>query len=354
MWGVLMKNVLVSAVVFLVVILSTHTFAQTSNATLGGTVSDASGALIPGVTITATNTGTGIVTTVLSNEAGAYQFASLQTGTYKVSAELSGFRTQTYNEVALGVSQQVRLNFTLQVGSVAQSVEVTVAADTLLATSSSSVGTVLPEYKVRDLPLGGRNVMDLVLKSAGTGPIVATARAGETDQGYFAGSRLGAVNTTRDGFVVSDGRYNHGAFSATYTSPDLVEEVRVVTSPVDAEMGRGSGQVQMVTRSGTNQLRGSIFWTNRNSALDASNWFNNFSGVKKDYQNRNQFGARLSGPIIKNKTFFFALVDEQRDGFKQTAVGTVLTPLARQGIFRYCPGVDSQTLTQTNPTVDRN
>src|SRR6266571_4196178 len=120
--GVLMKNVLVSAVVFLVIVLSTHTFAQTSNATLGGTVSDASGALIPGVTITATNTGTGIVTTVLSNEAGAYQFASLQTGTYKVSAELSGFRTQTYNEVALGVSQQVRLNFTLQVGSVAQSV----------------------------------------------------------------------------------------------------------------------------------------------------------------------------------------------------------------------------------------
>src|SRR5947209_462168 len=98
-----MKNVLVSAVVFLVVVLSTHTFAQPSNATLGRTHSEASGALIPGVTITATNTGTGIVTTVLSNEAGAYQFASLQTGTYKVSAELSGFRTQTYNEVALGV-----------------------------------------------------------------------------------------------------------------------------------------------------------------------------------------------------------------------------------------------------------
>src|SRR6266568_1496707 len=140
--------------------LSTGTFAQTTNATLGGTVSDASGALIPGVTITATNTGTGIVTTLISNESGAYQFASLQTGIYKVSAELSGFRTQTYNEVALGVSQQVRLNFTLQVGSVAQSVEVTVAADTLIATSSSSVGTVLPEYRVRDLPLGGRNVMD--------------------------------------------------------------------------------------------------------------------------------------------------------------------------------------------------
>src|SRR5438876_549174 len=115
--------------------LSAFVFAQTSNATLGGTVSDASGALIPGVSVTATNTGTGIVTTVLTNEAGAYQFASLQTGSYKVMAQLSGFQVQTYNNVTLGVSQQVRLNFTLQVGGVAQTVEVTEAADTLIATS---------------------------------------------------------------------------------------------------------------------------------------------------------------------------------------------------------------------------
>src|SRR6059036_335536 len=113
MWGVLMKNVLVSAVVFLVVVLSPHTFAQTSNATLGGTVSDASGALIPGVTITATNTGTGIVTTVLSNEAGAYQFASLQTGTYKVSAELPGFQAAVARDFQLGGAQQARFNFTM-------------------------------------------------------------------------------------------------------------------------------------------------------------------------------------------------------------------------------------------------
>ena len=132
----------------LVLLLAVSAFAQTSNATLGGTVSDASGALIPGVTITATNTGTGIVNTVVTNDAGAYQFASLQPGTYTVTAELPGFQTQTRNGVALGVSQQVRLNFALQVGTVAQSVEVSVAADTLIATSSSSAGTVLPEYKV--------------------------------------------------------------------------------------------------------------------------------------------------------------------------------------------------------------
>src|SRR6266705_636328 len=336
------------AITLLCLVLPAHAFTQTSNATLGGTISDATGALLPGVSITATNTGTGIVNTVVSNEAGAYQFASLQTGTYTVLAELPGFQSQTRSGVALGVSQQVRLNFTLQVGSVAQTVEVSVAADTLIATSSSSVGTVLPEYKIRDMPLGGRNVMDLLGAQAGTGPTE------DNFDGFFAGGRLNAVNVTRDGFNVTDGRYNYGALTNTYTSPDLVEEVRIITAPVDAEIGRGSGQVQMVTRSGSNQFRGSAFWTNRNSALDASKWFNNFNGVPKDYENRNQFGARLGGLIIKNKTFFFVLVDEQRYIFRQTFVGSVLTGPARQVIFRFFPGVDAQNATQNNPTVDRN
>src|SRR6266850_136122 len=270
--GEIMRQRVFAGLVVLLLVLSTHIFAQTSNATLGGTVSDATNALIPGVSITATNTGTGIVTTVVSNDAGAYQFASLQTGTYKVSAELPGFRTQSYNDVTLGISQQVRLNFTLQVGSVAQAVEVTATADTLIATTSSSIGSVLPDHQVRDLPLGGRNVLDLLRTAGGVSNSISgtTSNDGATagDSGYFAGGRLSAVNTTRDGFVVSDGRYNHGAFSVTYTSPDLVEEVRVITAPVDAEMGRGSGQVQMVTRSGTNQFRGSAFWFNRNPAVD--------------------------------------------------------------------------------------
>src|SRR4030095_12677203 len=123
--------------------------------------------------------------------------------------------------------------------------------------------------------------------------------------------------------------YSFGAFSTTYTSPDLVEEVRVITAPVDAEASRGSGQVQMVTRSGTNQFRGSAFWTNLNSALTANNWFNNFNGADKSYENRNQFGVRLGGPIIKNKTFFFFLIDDQRYASRQDFVGTVLTNEAR-------------------------
>ena len=161
-----MKRFLVITLLLFVAVPS-YTFSQTINATLGGTVSDASGALIPGVMISATNLATGIVTTNVTNEAGAYNFASIQSGTYKVSAELPGFQTQTYNNVVLGVSQQVRLNFALQVGAVSQTVEVSVAADNLIATSSSSVGSVLPDSKIKDLPLIDRNVLSLVSTQPG-------------------------------------------------------------------------------------------------------------------------------------------------------------------------------------------
>ena len=135
-----MRAPVCAAVFLLCFALSINAIAQSSNASLGGTVADSTGALIPGVEITATNTGTGVANMTISNESGAYSFPSLQTGTYKISAALSGFQNQNYNNVTLGVSQQVRLNFTMQVGGLTQSVEVSVAADTLLSTSSASVG----------------------------------------------------------------------------------------------------------------------------------------------------------------------------------------------------------------------
>src|SRR2546427_8022723 len=225
-------------------VLFAHAFAQTSNATVGGTVSDATGALIPGVSVTATNTATGIVTTVVTNERGAYQFASLQTGSYKLTAELAGFQTQSYNNITLGISQQVRLNFTLQVGSVAQAVEVTATADTLIATTSSSIGNVLPDHQVRDLPLGGRNVLDLLRTTGGVSNSISgtTSNDGATagDSGYFAGGAVLAGRTTRDSLWVSHGPFNHRAFSFTYKNPDLFAERRLITSPGDRGVGRCS------------------------------------------------------------------------------------------------------------------
>jgi hypothetical protein len=335
--------------VFLCLLVSINGFAQgTSNATVGGTVADASGALIPGVTVTATNVGTGIANTVVTNESGAYNFASLQPGDYKVSAELPGFQTQTYTDVKLGGADQVRLNFSLQVAAAAgTNVEVTIAADTVLATSSSVLSTVLPEYKVRDLPALTGNVFNIVQNLPGV------QRDGTGTFGYMAGGRLGDVNTTRDGVNVNDGRYENGAWSAVYNSPDMVEEVKVIVAPVDAETSRGSGQVSMVTRSGTNQFRGSVSWSNHNSVLDANDWFNNFNGVGKSYDNRNLYTARLGGPVIKNKTFFFGLFTGQRDMKRSQATGLTLTDMAKAGIFRYWPGVDVLNASNPNPSVDR-
>jgi Carboxypeptidase regulatory-like domain len=335
--------------VCLFLLLSVNGYGQTVNATVGGIVGDPSGALIPGVTVTATNTGTGIANMTVTNESGAYQFPALQPGVYKVSAELPGFQTQTFTNVQLGGAQQITLNFSLQVAAAAgQNVEVTIAADTVLATTSNSIGTVLPEYKIRDLPSLTGNVFNLVANMPGV------QRDGSGTFGYMAGGRLGDVNATRDGINVNDGRYENGAWSTVYTSPDMVEEVKVIVAPVDAETSRGNGQVQMVTRSGTNQYRGSVSWSNHNSAMDANNWFNNFNGVGKSYDNRNLYSARMSGPIVKNKTFFFALFSGQRDLKKTQATGLTWTDMAKAGIIRYWPGVDNQNAQGNNPGVDVN
>jgi hypothetical protein len=320
--------------------LTASAFGQSTYATVSGTVADASGAVLPGVSVTATNTGTGVVTTVVSNESGAYNFASLLPGPYKVSAELPGFQTQTYTDVQLGNAAKIRLNFALQVATQAQSVEVTVAADTLLAASSSSVGEVLSQSRVQDLPTISNNVMDIYRLIPG----VRVNADGVS--GSFAGlSGFGTTNIVRDGIDAAGGaRFTANAYTATYMSPDLIGEVRVVVAPVDAEMGRGNAQLQFMTRSGTNQFRGSAVWVARNSALDANTWNNNrqvnprtgaWSPTPANWNNTHQFTGSYSGPIARNRTFFFALWDMALVNGRTTQNPVVLTPCARNGIFRY-------------------
>ena len=325
-----MRKWVVTLALLLCVVLPNSALAQV-NAILSGTVSDSSGALIPGVEVTAKNITTGIADTRLTNETGSFVFPSLQPGSYTLSAARAGFQTATYNAVSLGQGQQVRLNFTLQVGAAAQNVEVTIAADTLIATTSASVGNVLT---IKDLPLASRNVLDLVSTTPG---VVTTINAFGAPVYNFGGTPISQVNTTRDGLTTNDGRYNNsnGVYSAVYTSPDMVEEVRITSSNIDPSLGRGSAQVQMRTRAGGNEFHGAVFYTNNNSKFNAQQWFSNLARAPKDYRNRNQFGGRLGGPIVQNKAFFFVLIDDQRFLEKQDFVTTVLTEPARQGIFRY-------------------
>src|SRR5262249_32446273 len=153
----------------------------------------------------------------------------------------------------------------------------------------------------------------------------------------FGGTPISQVNTTRDGLVTNDGRYNNsnGSYSAVYTSPDMVEEVRITANNIDPALGRGSAQGQKRTRAGSNQYHGALFYTNNNSEFAAMPYFPKLAGAPKSYQNRNQFGGRLGGPIKKNKAFFFILIDDQRFLEKQDYLVTVLTDQARAGIFRY-------------------
>ncbi|PYS53967.1 MAG: hypothetical protein DMG13_10200 [Acidobacteria bacterium] len=333
------------------------TLAQSGNASVGGFVQDSTQAFIPGVTVTATNTQTGVATTVITNESGTYTIPSLLPGTYKLTAELAGFRTQVINDVQLGQGVTARYNFTLQVGAVTDSVEVTAQATALIAETSPTIGQVLTERQVRDLPLASNNVLDLMQTMAG----VRGATLGEATT--FAGISTGMVNTVRDGLSVQNGRYANGVGATTQVHPDMVGEFRVILTPVDAEMGRGNGQVQILTRSGTNQLHGSGAWFIRNSALDANTWVNNkqvVNGVarpgEQTWINRNEFTGSAGGPIIKNRTFFFTLFDKQFERQRQTVRPIVLTDCARNGIFRYWEGwgngsTQQQTVMSGVPTI---
>jgi hypothetical protein len=148
-----------------------------------------------------------------------------------------------------------------------------------------------------------------------------------------------SVNTTMDGISVQDNRYNLGVTSATHINPDLVEEIRLIVAPVDAETGRGSGQVKILTKSGTNKYTGSAFWNVQNPALNANTWNNNRTGVEPNWYNQQQYSLSFGGPIVKNKTFFFALYEGQTMNSRSLQTATVLTAEARKGNFRFFPGV---------------
>src|SRR6185369_8184617 len=203
--------------------------------------------------------------------------------------------------------QNIRQNFSLQVGAVAQSVEVTAAADSALTATSPSVGATLAANQVVDLPLVGRNVIDLV--TATMPGVIGNGTASTTFAGVTANAS-GNVGMSIDGVTMNTQRYTQGLTTSFFINPDLVDEMRVVVAPVDVE-GRGAAQIQMRARSGTNQFRGSATWNIRNSALNANTWDNNRLGVSPIWYNRQQSTASLGGPIFKNKTFFFALYDRQ-------------------------------------------
>lgn len=322
-------------------------YGQTGNASLGGIVMDTTKALIPGVSITAKDVNTGVVTTTITNDAGSYNFPTLLPGSYEVTADLAGFKKTSATDVRLGLSSQGRLNFTLEIGSAGTQVDVNSSAQALLTESSASIGEVLPEERIRALPLVGNNVLDLLEVLPGF-RVSAFGSAFDTINGLG----LNSINTTINGLSTMNTRYDaqtYGVdvFTPTVINPDLVGEIRLILSPVDAEYGRGNSQVQIQTRSGTNKYTGAVVWNIQNTALNANTWLNNHTGTIQNgtfvpndngWRNTHQVTASYGGPIIKNKTFFFALYDQQYSNTREPTNINVMTDAARQGIYRYWTG----------------
>jgi hypothetical protein len=355
-----MNKMRIAVAILASLVLSIPLFSQSSNATVSGTVNDPSGAIVPGVTITATNNATGVSSTAISNEAGVYNITGLLPGVYKISSSLTGFRPQTFTDVQVGSSAQIRLNFALALGTGAQTVEVTIAAENLITSSSSSVGAVLQEKTIQDLPLVSNNVLDLVGVMAGV-RMTNDAIFG-AEQTNFAGVSARDINVQRDGISINNQRWPNGLDSPTRMNPDLVGEIKLILAPVDAEMGRGNGQVQIQTRSGTNAFHGALVWNVQNSALDANTWTNNSKSpvITPPWRNQHEYNIAVGGPIKKNKTFFYALWDQEIVSSRATAFPTVLTDCARRGIFRYFDNfnngnanqIPSGGATPTVPTVN--
>ena len=264
----------------LILFMAMSAAAQSTNASLSGTVLDPARARVVGVQLSAQNIQTGIVLTGVTNEAGVYVFPSVQPGRYKLTADAPGFRNYVLNDIVVDVSARMIINITLELPTTQASVEVTAAPDALAA-STASVAGVITGRQLLELPLPDRDSLDLIKTQAGT--------LGDN----FSGTRMGALNITRDGINVMDQYINAGLSSMIVNSVDDIEEVRVVTSPVDAEFGRGFGQVQMLTRSGTNEFHGSLYEYHRNTVLDANSFFNNLRGDPRDALIQNSFGGRL-------------------------------------------------------------
>jgi hypothetical protein len=304
--------------VSLMVLMPLLAHAQTGAASITGLVLDETGAALPGVTVTATNQATGIDYVATSNDAGNYTITAVLVGTYVLKAELSGFRTATTNPFALEAKQIARLDLTMAVGAIQETVEVT-GVTPILQTETATVGEVISGNTVQSLPLNGRNTGQLPLLLPGT---ITYNPRGFTNIGsinmnrpFVNGNREQTNNFMVDGFDVNETLDNRVAYQP---SPDALAEISVETNNYSADTGNvGGAVVASVLKSGTNQFRGNVFEFYRNSDFDANTWENNRSSAPKQERTQHIYGGTFGGPVAREKVFFFV----NYQGSRQDAPG---------------------------------
>ncbi len=326
--------------------LATGAWAQATTS-LRGTIADPAGAVVPGAKLTLTNVATGAVRQAETDPAGGYVFAALPPGTYRLRIEARGFKTVVREGIELLVNVPVTLNAGLELGQMTEVVSVTEEAP-LINTSDATIGNVISNRQITQLPLEARNIISLLSLQAGvtffnttetsvtnTGTNNTDAGVNDYRNGAVNGGKSDQANVTLDGVDINDqhSQYVNGALRVTV---DSLQEFRMTTANPTATQGRSSGaQIVLVTKSGSNSFHGSAYEFHRNTKTSANEWFLNATGQPRRKYLKNVFGASLGGPIVKDRFFFFLNYEGRRDRQEQSAVRTVPSVDMRNGILSY-------------------
>ena len=335
-------------------------FSQTDTGSIAGTVTDPSGAVVPGVKVTIDAVATNQQRILTTDTGGRYSSGPLRPGEYKVEAERAGFKHMVSKSIVLEIQQTAVMDLTMEVGGVQEQVTVS-EAPPLIQTADASQGSVIEQERVSSMPLNGRDYLQLALLSEGTLPPPGQARnatgSNNTDDSRSGGFSTGGVRTTDNSYLLDgfdnntdDTSFDLNQAEVVKPSVDAIQEFKVQTNSFPAEFGRSAGGVVNLTlKSGSNQIHGTAYDFIRNEKLDARNYFNN---AKQPPYKRNDFGFSLGGPVIKDKAFFFFAWEDLILRETSTDVNTIPTAAMRQGDFSALsvPIYDPQTYNSATNT----
>jgi hypothetical protein len=340
-WSSIFRNACQFGLVLL--LLAGTSLSQTGTSAIHGTVTDKTGAAIAGATVKLSNPGQGLERQAVTGTVGEYEFLGLQPGTYGLRVEAANFRRYEQKNVQLLVNLPATVNVTLEVGTATEVIEVS-AQSVAINTTDASLGVAFNENQVKQLPMEGRNVPDLLSLQAGvlyTGNRADINQDVDTRNGAVNGARSDQSNITVDGMPVNDSG-GHAFKSVLPVTLDSVQEFRVTTTNYNADQGGSSGaQVSLVTKSGTNQFHGSAYEYNRNTYTSANDYFVKSAQLQAGQPNeapkliRNIFGASVGGPILKDRFYFFLNYEGTRRAEATSALRTVPTDSLRDGVVQY-------------------
>src|SRR5213594_2696700 len=327
----------VTAIFVLIALGTCLSVAQTSTATILGTVKDTSGALVPGVSITVKHTESGLTRSVVSGERGGYNVPLLPVGAYEITTTMPGFKQQVRTGINLVVGQEAVVDLTLEVGANTEQVTVTEEAP-LVNTTTSSTSGVITEQQVKELPLNGRSFDQLIALNAGVSNATSNTLNGNTWNMFSVAGKRPETNR----FIINGidwvGPSSTGQFITAYGASnqllvvEAVREFNVLGDTYGAEYGkRAGGQISIVTASATNRLHGSAFEFLRNSAFDSRNFFD--QTIDTPPYKRNQFGGSLGGPLKKDKMFLFGTYEGYQQRLAVSSASIVLGTAARKGLM---------------------